>query len=67
MSKRLPNSARRRLEGEIQKIRAGMSEAQLDDLREQAMEEIRNTDGVKEQFINEPLIQAKENEILRRE
>ncbi len=55
-----------RLESEILKIREGISKAELDELRERALEEIRNTDGVKEQFISEPLITAKENEILRR-
>jgi hypothetical protein len=44
-----------------------MTEDELDELREKALEEIRNTDGMKEQFINEPLIMAKENEILRQE
>ncbi len=56
----------RLLETEILKIRKGISKAELDELRERALEEIRNTDGVKEQFISEPLITAKENEILRR-
>ena len=34
-------------------------------LRERALAELRNTDGIKEQFISEPLIAAKENEILK--
>ncbi len=55
-----------RLESEILKIRERISKAELDELRKRALEEIRNTDGVKEQFISEPLITAKENEILRR-
>ena len=57
---------RRRLQGEIQEMRTRMAEDELADLREKALKEIRNTDGIKEQFINEPLITAKENEILQR-
>jgi len=36
-------------------------------LTERALAELRNTDGIKEQFISEPLIAAKENEILKSE
>ena len=57
---------RRRLEGEIQEMRSRMTEDELVELREKALEEIRNTDGIKEQFITEMLITAKENEILLR-
>jgi len=63
----IAEAERRRLEDEIQKIRKGMSEKGLVELREKALKKIRNTDGIKEQFINEPLIIAKENEILRSE
>ncbi|MFC1718382.1 hypothetical protein ACFL6S_32300 [Candidatus Poribacteria bacterium] len=34
-------------------------------LRDRALAELRSTEGVKEQFISEPLITGKENEILR--
>lgn len=57
---------RRRLEGEIQEMRSRMTEDELVELREKALEEIRNTDEIKEQFITEMLITAKENEILLR-
>ncbi len=43
-----------------------MNEAELADLRKRAEKEIAQTDGMKKEFINEPLIIAKENEILRR-
>ena len=57
---------RRRLEGEIQEMRSRMTEDELVELREKALEEIRNTDEIKEQFITDMLITAKENEILQR-
>ena len=43
-----------------------MAEDELGELREKALEELRNTDGIKEQFITEMLITAKENEVLLR-
>lgn len=43
-----------------------MNEAELADLRKRAEKEIAQTDGIKKEFINEPLIVAKENEMLRR-
>jgi hypothetical protein len=64
---RAAEEERRRLEGKIQEMRGRMAENELADLRAKALKEIRNTDGIKEQFINEPLITAKENEILQRE
>ena len=63
---RATEEERRRLEGEIQETRSRMADDELTKLRERALEEIRSTDGIKERFINEPLIVAKENEILRR-
>ena len=36
-------------------------------LREKALKEIKSTDGIKEDFINDMLIAVKENEILRTE
>jgi len=35
------------------------------ELREKALEEIRKTKGIREEFITEILIEAKENEILK--
>lgn len=34
-------------------------------LREKALEEIRNIEGIKEEFITDALVKSKENEILR--
>ncbi len=48
-------------------MRSKLSEAELADLRKRAEKEIAQTDGMKKEFINEPLIVAKENELLRRE
>jgi hypothetical protein len=36
-------------------------------LREMALEQIRGMEGINEQFISEPLIASKENEILKLE
>ncbi len=55
-----------RLQAKIDVLRANMSDVELADLRKQAEDEIRNTEEIKEQFVSEPLITAKENEILRR-
>ena len=63
---RAAEEERKRLEGEIEDLRSKLSEAELADLRKQAEAEIAKTDGIKKEFINEPLIVAKENEILRR-
>ncbi len=62
---RAAEEERRRLEGEIQDLRSGLTETELADLRKRAEKEIAQTDGIKKEFINEPLIVAKENEILR--
>ena len=37
------------------------------ELRRRDEYEIKNTDRIKPEFVSEPLIQAKENEMLRRE
>lgn len=66
-TRRVEEEERKRLEGEIQEMRAKMAEDEVADLREKALEELRNTDGIKKQFMSEPLIAAKENEILQRE
>lgn len=47
--------------------KAKMTEKERNALREQALEEIRSMDNIKEEFITEMLIEAKENEILKRE
>lgn len=65
-TKRTEEEERKRLEDEVEEMRSKMTEADLVDLREQAEREIAQTDGIKKEFINEPLVVAKENEILRR-
>jgi len=47
--------------------KSGMSKKQRAKLRKQALEEIRATEGIREDFITEVLVEAKENEILKRE
>ncbi len=47
--------------------KAKMNQKDRDELRERALEEIRNTKGVKAEFITDILINAKEKEILKRE
>ena len=63
---RAAEEERRHLEGEIKDMRSKLNEEELSDLRKRAKEEIAQTDGIKKEFINEPLVVAKENEILRR-
>ena len=50
---------------EIEAYKETLSFEKRAKLRERALAELRNTEGVKEQFIGEPLIMGKENEILR--
>ena len=50
---------------EIEACKETLSFEKRAKLRERALAELRNTKGVKEQFIGEPLIAGKENEILR--
>jgi len=64
---RAAEEERKRLEGEIEEMRAKLSEADLMDLRERAESEIRESGKYPAEFINEPLIVTMENEILRRE
>jgi len=47
--------------------KAKMTQEDRNELRKRALEEIRNTKGIKEEFITDILINAKENEILKRE
>ena len=63
---RAAEERQRRLEGEIEGLRSKLSKDKLAELRKRAEREIRDSGQYKEQFINEPLIVAKENEILRR-
>jgi hypothetical protein len=63
---RAAEEEQKRLEGEIADLRSKLSEEYLVELRKRAEEELAQTDGIKKQFINEPLITAKENQILRR-
>ncbi len=63
---RAAEEEQRRLEGEIKDLRSKLNEDELMELRKRAEGEIRDSGKYKEQFINEPLIVAKENEILRR-
>jgi len=44
-----------------------LNESQKSELREKALEEIRKTKGIREEFITEILIEAKENEIIRKQ
>ncbi len=63
---RAAEEERRRLQGEILKIREGMTKKGLAELREKALEKLRKTPGYNESFLNEPTITAKENEILHK-
>jgi hypothetical protein len=59
----LPN---RRERERITTYKESLSPEQRSELRERALEEIRKTKGIKEEFITELFIEAKENEILRK-
>lgn len=48
-------------------IKQNLSSTERSELRSRALELIRNTEGIKENFITEVLIEAKENEMLRLE
>ncbi len=50
----------------IKQEKQAMDENSRKELREQAIEELRNTPGVREEFITDALIEVKENEILKR-
>ena len=52
---------------EMEKKKNALSKMERKILRHRALEEIGKMDGVKEEFISESLISAKENEILRSE
>ncbi len=65
---RLEREERYRVEQErleIEAYKETLTSEKRAKLRERALAELRSTEGVKEQFIGEPLITSKENEILR--
>ena len=51
----------------VSEDKAKMSPKERVALKEKALEEIRNTEGIKEEFVTDILIEAKENEILMAE
>ncbi len=55
------------LRQKLSKQKVKMGKKKRADLREQALEAIHDTDGIKEEFITDALIEAKENEILKKE
>jgi len=58
----------RKADEEREKINAykeSLSPEQRSELREKALSEIKKLENVREEFISEVLIEAKENEILR--
>jgi hypothetical protein len=52
---------------EIEAYKETLSAEEKVKLRERALEQVRSIEGINEQFIGEPLIAAKENEILKLE
>jgi len=66
----LEHEERQRMEEERERVEAhkqGLTPEERAKLQEMAQKEIRNMDGIKEEFVSEVLIEAKENEIVRRE
>lgn len=55
------------LRQELSNQKEKMGKKKRADLRKQALETIRNMGGIKEEFITDALIEAKENEILKQE
>ncbi len=55
------------LRQKLSKQKEKMGKKKCADLREQALKAIRDTEGIKEEFITDVLIEAKENEILKEE
>ncbi|MDQ1252232.1 MAG: hypothetical protein QG646_1350 [Euryarchaeota archaeon] len=55
------------IQEKIKKHKEGLNEVQRLELRNEALEEIRKTKGIKEEFITELFIEAKENEIIRKQ
>ena len=50
---------------QIQEHRAKLTELESKELREKAIEKLKNTPGILEEFITDPLIEIKENEIIK--
>jgi len=66
----LEQEERQRMEEERERVEAhkqGLAPEERAKLREKAQKEIRSMDGIKEEFVSEVLIEAKENEILKAE
>ena len=55
------------IQEKIKEYKESLNEDQRLELREKALEEIRKTKGIKEEFITELFIEAKENEIIRKQ
>jgi len=67
---RLEQDERQKIEEETARTEAykeTLNPAERARLREKALEELRNTEGIREQFIGDPLISGKESEILKSE
>jgi hypothetical protein len=56
-----------KIQERIKEHKESLNENQRSELREKALEEIRKTKGIKEEFITALFIEAKENEIIRRQ
>lgn len=66
----LEQEEQQKMEEERARVEAhkqGLAPEERVKLRERAQKEIRNMDGIKEEFVSEILIEAKENEILKAE
>lgn len=55
------------IQEKIKKHKENLNEGQRLELRDKALDEIRQTKGIKEEFITELFIEAKENEIIRKQ
>jgi hypothetical protein len=51
----------------IREHKNNLDDSQRKQLREEALDAIKNTKGIREEFVTEILIEAKENEIIRRQ
>jgi len=66
----LEHEERQRMEEERERVethKQGLAPEERAKLRKKAQKEIRSMDGIKEEFVSEVLIEAKENEILKAE
>lgn len=55
------------IQEKIKKHKENLNENQRSELRKEALEEIRKTKGIKEEFITEIFIESKENEIIKKQ